>query len=321
VVRKIPLTRAWFFPTNPRSPEILQKEFPLLKDFDGKLWNKTTQTEYGVKWSEEYSKGVFLKEPDFSARDRVNRAPKMLGFVHIPPVQEKSPLSITEAGRYLLNNENLSNIYLRQISKIQFPSYIHRGYQYDHMNIRPLTTLISFILDLDEITQEELLLFVLTTINYKEIKNNINLIKDFRKLVRKKTAGIERQMYREELGRSRLADVYKDDIKSGSVKVREGGKDMIITKRRNLKDYSDATIRYISATGLFYFDRQRRSIKLSESNKLIAETLLSDLGTNAIQTRMTYKDWIEKHYGNPNEPVLLADNFERRKELLQIYNK
>jgi hypothetical protein len=39
-------SRAWNFPTSPRSPYKLQGELKLLKAFDGRVWDKNTQLEF-----------------------------------------------------------------------------------------------------------------------------------------------------------------------------------------------------------------------------------------------------------------------------------
>lgn len=46
MVSKTSRSRAWLFPTSPRSPYKLQGELQLLKNFDGRIWNNETQLEF-----------------------------------------------------------------------------------------------------------------------------------------------------------------------------------------------------------------------------------------------------------------------------------
>lgn len=88
--------KALFFTTSPRTPSKMIPEIQLLAEtFSGREWNKQSQIEFTellTKSSFFEGKGS-LKNKDFSARDRITRSPKALGFVDLKPYIE-----LTEAG-------------------------------------------------------------------------------------------------------------------------------------------------------------------------------------------------------------------------------
>lgn len=77
-----------FFTTSPRTPAKMIPEIKLLSEkFSGKPWNKLTQEEF----IDELAQSDFFEgkgspsDKAFSARDRINRAPKALGFIDLNP--------------------------------------------------------------------------------------------------------------------------------------------------------------------------------------------------------------------------------------------
>ena len=67
-----------FVTTSPRTPAKMIPEIALLKEhFTGKEWNHEAQVAFMELLREEnFFNGSGAKEPTFSARDRINRAPK-----------------------------------------------------------------------------------------------------------------------------------------------------------------------------------------------------------------------------------------------------
>lgn len=70
---------------------------------------------------EQFFNGRGEKDPAFSARDRINRAPKSLGLVVLTP-----DISLTPAGKVLLSSKRKEEAFLRQLLKFQLPSPFHR---------------------------------------------------------------------------------------------------------------------------------------------------------------------------------------------------
>lgn len=78
--------KALFFTTSPRTPSKMIPEIQLLSEhFTGRKWNKQSQVEF----IDILAKSGFFEgngspnNKDFSARDRINRAPKALSLIHI----------------------------------------------------------------------------------------------------------------------------------------------------------------------------------------------------------------------------------------------
>lgn len=89
-----------FFTTSPRTPIKMVPEIKLLIDnFEGKKWNKDTQTKFAklLSGDKNFNGEGSKKNMDFSARDRITRAPKALGFVDLKP-----DIKLTEPGKILL---------------------------------------------------------------------------------------------------------------------------------------------------------------------------------------------------------------------------
>ena len=105
-------SKVLFMITSPRSPEKMIPEIDLLaKNFSGKPWNKENQEGFmEVLRDEDFFHGQGAKDPAFSARDRINRAPKALGFVTLSPVIE-----LTRAGEELVDARYTNEIFLRQL--------------------------------------------------------------------------------------------------------------------------------------------------------------------------------------------------------------
>ena len=77
---------------------------------EGRRWNSDTQIEFIKKLSEDFNfegEGS-IKNMDFSARDRINRGPKALGFVDLKPT-----IRLTAPGSKLINDKRVEEILLR----------------------------------------------------------------------------------------------------------------------------------------------------------------------------------------------------------------
>jgi len=95
----------------------------LIRHFNGEVWNKDTQVKFMQVLREgSFFEGTGTNDPAFSARDRINRAPKALGFVNLKPV-----ISLTPAGKELLNSKRKDEVFLRQMLKFQIPSPFCQG--------------------------------------------------------------------------------------------------------------------------------------------------------------------------------------------------
>ena len=93
-----------FFITSPRSPLKMQPEIALLsREFAGRRWNTATQVNFMEALANDSNfKGTGSSgDMAFSARDRINRGPKALGFVDLNPT-----IQLTAAGANFIDGEN-----------------------------------------------------------------------------------------------------------------------------------------------------------------------------------------------------------------------
>lgn len=97
-------SKTLFFTTSPRTPLKMIPEIEVLERyFEGKVWNPDTQVEFIKKLAQgkDFQGEGSKKEMSFSARDRINRAPKALGFVDLKPT-----IKITQPGRQFICDNN-----------------------------------------------------------------------------------------------------------------------------------------------------------------------------------------------------------------------
>ena len=86
------------------------------------MWNEVTQTAFmKALRDEDFYHGTGKNDPSFSARDRINRAPKSLGFISLKPF-----IQLTPAGKQLLTSKRKDEVFLRQMLKFQLPSPYHK---------------------------------------------------------------------------------------------------------------------------------------------------------------------------------------------------
>jgi hypothetical protein len=272
-------SRILFFVTSPRSPIKIVEELALLHKFESKKWNQATQEEYAQLLSSEIE--TFKPKKDyksFTARDRVNRAPKSLGFVDLTPV-----IKITPAGKDFLT-EDRENIFLKQLLKFQLPSPYHQD-NTNRFNVKPFLEVIRLIRDLDGLSKTELQIFGLQITDfsmYEEVKKRID---GFRKQRLQLKTG--RREFVIQTTKREFSRLYHVELRTGKVKIRADTESLdetkfLKTKIRNARDYADACFRYLLLTGLFNFDLKRNYLEVKESRRKEVEFILSSVPRPAI---------------------------------------
>ncbi len=172
--------RMLFFTTSPRTPFKMIPEIDLLgKNFSGKKWNKDSQTAFIELLSNEgFFNGKGSKNNlDFSARDRINRAPKALGFVNLNPTIE-----LTEVGDLFVKSKRKEEILLRQLLKFQFPSPYHTVPTQGNTEfwIKPYLEILRLIYQFGTLSFDEIMLFGLQMTSYKKYDDIVKKIEQFR---------------------------------------------------------------------------------------------------------------------------------------------
>lgn len=257
-------SRLLFGFTSPRTIEKIIPEIQLLCDnFEDKVWDNKNQISFYnmLTHSSFFEGGSVQKIKDgMAARDRINRAPKALGFVELSPT-----IKLTEAGKYLLSGKRTEEVITRQLLKFQLPSPNHTqskdlNFQY---NIKPYLELFRLIYDLGGITKTEIATFFLQMIDYNKYESIKEQILSYREKCKANKGKVNRATF--------LYHVQKDVIlntwEPSELKIREGNDNSldkkIKTKISNLMDYADAMFRYIRATGLISLEKRSYRIIIS----------------------------------------------------------
>ena len=297
-----------FFTTSPRTPTKMIPEMELLYEkFEGKLWNKKSQELF----IDELVKSSFFKGvgsssyKSFSARDRINRAPKALGFVDLKP-----HIALTKAGKALIFGKRPQEIFLRQLLKFQLPSPFHiedkkiEGTFF----VRPYLEILRLLKDLEYLTFDELKIFALQITNYHKYDFIKGKIIKFRENKVKHRGEYKR--FVSEIWTNEILEIYRDRILSGKTKTRET-KDtslnkFIKTQKGNMRDYADACFRYLRYTGLISISHKNRTISIFDDKIKDIDFILSTVDRNPV-----YIDDMEeykKHLFSANTPTLYSDN-------------
>jgi hypothetical protein len=248
-------SKALFFTTSPRTPAKMIPEIRLLHElFEGRKWDSATQEEFMDRLAEsDFFEGAGSpNNKAFSARDRINRAPKALGFVDLRP-----SISLTDAGNALVYGKRPQEIFLRQLLKFQLPSPYHIENKdiAETFNIRPYLEIMRLVRELERIAFDELKIFVVGLTDYHGFEDVKSAILAFRE--EKKSHAGEYKKFADEVWTKAIMAIYRDQIEKGKTRTRETAdaslKKFISTKKSNLRDYADACFRYLRYTGLFVF--------------------------------------------------------------------
>lgn len=241
----------------------------LKENFTGNVWNPTTQTAYIERLKkEDFFEGTATNNPAFSARDRINRAPKALGFVDLDPV-----INITEPGEGLISGIDVGEVLLRQMLKFQLPSPYHKMKYPDLFRVKPYLEILRLIRTMGSISFDELCLFGMQLTDYHLFDTVKSKIEGFRAERKRYSGGYKKFIHQKR--KDVVMDIYRDDIESGDIETRESPtvttKDFVEKKYSNLRDYTDACIRYLRETGMITISRG------IQSNISIMEDKLNDV--------------------------------------------
>lgn len=306
--------RVLFFVTSPRSPMKMVPEIKLLTDnFSGKPWNKHTQESFmGVLFEEPSFKNVAKpKDPAFSARDRINRAPKALGFVDLKPT-----VQLTEPGKQFLDDELAQEALLRQLLKFQIPSPFHvesNDIQGTYF-VKPYLEMLRLIDTLGTVSFDEIMLFGMQLTDYRKFDEVIEKIKKFRS-DRKNN----KRSYKTFLGeyvKSEILTIYEEEIDNGDVKTRESNDHsldkFIKTKSSNLRDYTDACFRYLRETGLVAISQKGHTLSIMKDKQEEVTYYLTQIKREPVY--IDDEDAYKEYLYDATVPALYTDNRELLKE-------
>ena len=305
-----------FFTTSPRTPAKMIPEIQLLSEhFSGRAWNTQTQEQFIdelVKCDFFEGKGSPVDKA-FSARDRINRAPKSLGFVDLSP-----QIQLTDAGHSLVYGKRPQEIFLRQLLKFQLPSPYHTENKKiaGTFRIRPYLEILRLIRDLGYLTFDEFKIFAVQMTDYHKFDDIKNSILEFRE----KKAAHKGQYKRfvHDTWKNAILEIHKDRIAEGKTKTREtvdsSLKKFIKTQMGNMRDYTDACFRYLRYTNLVAISHKNRSISIFEDKISEVDFILATVNREPvfINDLHRYKEYLF----SADTPVLYSDNKENIIDIL-----
>jgi AlwI restriction endonuclease. len=295
-----------FITTSPRTPFRMIPEIELLNaHFSGQKWNTETQTEFMQLLREEnFFNGEGTNDPAFSARDRINRAPKAFGFVTL-----STTIELTGAGKELIQTRRKEEIFLRQLLKFQLPSPYHKPTsKAASFWVKPYLEIFRLIRHFGSLSFDEIMLFGLQLIDYRIFDNVVAQIEQFR--VDKAKTELNYKAFRHFQLQTELQKIYKEEIAEGKTRTRESKNrtlnKFLLTKASNMRDYTDALFRYLRATGLVNISHIGKSIsivpeKISDVDYFLARI---DKEPCFVDDERLYADYL----GNSSVPQLVTDN-------------
>lgn len=299
-------SKVLFITTSPRTPEKMIPEIDLLsKNFEGKKWNTETQIAFmELLRNENFFNGSGNNDPAFSARDRINRAPKALGFILLEPT-----IKLTESGKALISAKRKEEVFLRQLLKFQIPSPYHTpSEKAADFYVKPYLEILRLIYTLGTLKFDELMIFGLQLTDYRKFNNIVKKIEKFR-IDREKTSKKYRE-FKYYTQMNELQEIYSSELAKGETSTRESNiataKKFLQTKASNMHDYADACIRYLRATGLVSISHIGRSLSILPEKKKDVEFILNNISREPvfIDDKAKYLDYL----GNSELPKLLTDN-------------
>jgi hypothetical protein len=304
------IDKALFFTTSPRTPSKMIPEIHLLQHFfEGQKWDSTNQEKFIDKLAEtDFFEGKGSpSDKAFSARDRINRAPKALGFINLDPA-----ISLTDAGKEFVFGKRPQEIFLRQLLKFQLPSpyHIEAPNIQGTFFVKPYLEIIRLIRELEYLTFDELKIFALQLTNYHEFERIKSEIQDFR--IEKQNHAGEYKRFVQETWTKAILRIYHDNISSGKLKTRETPElslsNFISTKKSNLRDYADACFRYLRFTGLITISHKNRTISIFEEKTQDVDFILDSIDRNPriFESITDFKEYLF----TSNYPELFVDQKE-----------
>lgn len=302
--------KALFFTTSPRTPSKMIPEIKLLcEHFSGCQWCRQTQTSYfnRLRQADFFEGSGSSNNLDFSARDRINRAPKALGFVNLSP-----QIELTDAGRVFIYGKRPQEVFLRQLLKFQLPSPYHlespniKGTFF----IKPYLEIFRLIRDLESLSFDELKIFALMLTDYRNYDSVKNKILTFRAELASHKG--QQKEFIDKTWTDTLLLTYSDNIEAGNTRTRETTdssiNNFLKTKKRNARDYADACFRYLRYTGLVSISHSNRTISVYPEKMKEVDFILTNVDRTPI-----FIDDINQYTSylfNASLPTLFVDNIE-----------
>lgn len=299
-------SKVLFITTSPRTPAKMIPEIALLiKHFSGRVWNQSTQQDFmKVLREENFFNGKGENDPALSARDRINRAPKSLGFVTLSP-----RIALTPAGKVLLETKRQDEVFLRQLLKFQVPSPYHKPTEKAaKFCVKPYLELLRLVRTMGTLRFDELQMFGMQLTDWHDFEKIVGKIQNFR-IAKTRHQG-SYKVFKTTFFHQELTYIFKERIAKGEFRTRES-KDASLakflkTQASNMRDYADACFRYLRATGLVNVSHIGKSLSIVQERIADVDYILQTVDRNPcfVDDEKQYVTYL----GNAKLPTLLTDN-------------
>lgn len=277
----------------------------LTANLSGRPWNNQTQIEFSdlLRDSQFFLGSTSETEGGaLSARDRITRAPKALGFVNLSPT-----ISLTEPGRLFLESNRPHEIFTRQILKFQLPSPYHRSPN-ERFCIKPFLEMLRLLSDLGRISKDEIKVFGLQMVHYNQYNEVRQRIVSFRQ--ERTSTHLSYKRFIAQVEQREFEEIFADEIVSGNTRTRQSDdtsvENFLNTKLGNARDYADACFRYLRATELVAMNRQGNYLFIPEDRAEEVRFILDN--TPRIPEQFTSEDEFKTYLFNPCTPALAIDD-------------
>lgn len=269
------------------------------------FWQQLEFYDKRVEFSENFYK--------WSANEIVP-SPNALGFVALSPI-----VQLTPAGYELINAVRKDEIFLRQLLKFQLPSPFHKPTANSaEFWVKPYLELFRLIRHFGSLKFDELKMFGLQLVDYREFDTIVEKINQFRIAKAQNEGNYKR--FRAEYFDRELREIYSVDISSGNTKTRETNDASIVnfvsTKASNMRDYADACFRYLRATGLVNISQLGKSISIVSEKIQEVDYFLENIDREPcfVDDEKKYSSYL----GNSQIPTLLTDNRELLEHKIRV---
>lgn len=253
---------------------------------------------------EQFFNGNGENDPAFSARDRINRAPKSLGFVTLSPT-----IALTPAGMALVTSKRKEEVFLRQLLKFQVPSPYHKpSAKATKFHVKPYLELLRLVRVMGTLRFDELQMFGMQLTDWRKFDKIVQKINDFR-LAKARNKGNYKKFKNDYL-KDELKSIYAERIARGETQTRES-KDtslekFLATQSSNTRDYADACFRYLRATGLVNVSHIGKSLSIVPERIEDVDYIIANISRDPcfVDDEERYSAYL----GDAAQPMLLTDD-------------
>lgn len=253
---------------------------------------------------ETFFNGKGKNDAGFSARDRINRAPKSLGFIKLKPT-----VSLTPAGEALVSSRRKDEVFLRQMLKFQIPSPYHvPTAKATIFCVKPYLELLRLVRTMGTLKFDELRLFGMQLTDWHNFGDVVSKIEKFRK-DKLENKGSYRVFYHGYI-KKELKRIYCQRIQSGETKTRESKdkslENFLDTQSRNMRDYADACFRYLRVTGLVNVSHVGKSLSIVPERQPDVDFILRTVEREPM--KFGSEEEYANYLGNATTPLLYTDD-------------